>query len=345
MSDLSKARERRRSLPFNEIVDRCRVGLVAIAGAGFETFQFPHRARTQVRTSEVVPKTAALHYRPKTMAALGKRNTLRVLRDAPPGMYLDGEQLGEILLPRKYITDKMRPGGSIDVFVYLDSEDRLVATTETPFVYVGEFACLECVGFNPKIGCFLGWGLEKDLLLPLREQENPVYPGDKVVVFVYLDERSGRIVASARLRRHLDLTPPNYHNDQPVHLIIAGETPLGYKAIIDHAHSGLLYRAEVSAPLETGQEVTGYVRTVRPDGKIDLRLDREGYRRVAPLADRILAHLRANNGRMDLNDESSPDEIRAAFDTSKKAFKQALGALYRERKIRIVEDRVELMKK
>jgi predicted RNA-binding protein (virulence factor B family) len=222
------------------------------------------------------------------MAALGKRNTLRILREAPPGMYLDGEQLGEILLPGKYTTDKMQPGQCVDVFLYLDSEDRLVATTETPFVYVGEFACLECVGFNPKVGCFLGWGLEKDLLLPLREQEAPVYPGDKVVVHVYVDERSGRIVASARLRRHLDLIPPNYHDDQAVHLIIAGETPLGYKAIVDHAHWGLLYRAEVSAPLATGQELTGYIRKVRPDGGIDLRIDREGYRRVAPLADRIM---------------------------------------------------------
>jgi uncharacterized protein len=277
------------------------------------------------------------------MAKLGQRNTLRVVRDAPPGLYLDAGELGEVLLPRKYVTGDMRPGGSVDVFVYLDSEDRLVATTETPFVYVGEFACLECVGFNPKIGCFLNWGLEKDLLLPLREQEAPVYPGDRVVVYVYVDERSGRIVASARLRRHLDLTPPNYHDDQPVHLIIAGETPLGYKAIVDHTHWGLLYRTEVSAPLEIGQELTGYVRTVRPDGKIDLRLNREGYRHVAPLADRILEHLRANKGRMDLNDSSSPDAIRAAFDTSKKAFKQALGALYRERKIRMVEGGVELV--
>ena len=135
------------------------------------------------------------------MAKLGRPNTLRIIREAPPGLYLDAGELGEVLLPRKYITDKMKPGSSVDVFLYLDSEDRPVATTETPYVNVGEFACLECVGFNPKVGCFLHWGLEKDLLLPLREQENPVYPGDKVVVHVYVDERSGRIVASARLRR------------------------------------------------------------------------------------------------------------------------------------------------
>jgi len=255
-----------------------------------------------------------------------------------------GEQLGEILLPRRYVPENLAPDATIDVFLYLDSEDRLVATTETPFAQVGEFACLECVGFNPKIGCFLNWGLSKDLLLPLREQEAPVYPGDKVVVYVYVDERSGRIVASARLRRHLDLIPPNYHNDQEVHLIIAGETPLGYKAIVDHLHWGLLYRAEVSSPLETGQELTGYVRSVRPDGKIDLRLDREGYGRVAPLVDRILEELHANGGRLALNDNSSPEAIRAAFETSKKAFKQALGALYRERKIRMVEGGVELVK-
>ena len=167
----------------------------------------------------------------------------------------------------------------------------------------------------------------------------------QVLVYVYIDERSGRIVASARLRRHLDLTPPNYHQEQRVHLIIAGETPLGYKAIVDHAHWGLLYRAEVSAPLIVGQELTGYVRTVRPDGKIDLRIDREGYQRVIPLAERILEQLRARDGRLDLNDESSPEAIRAAFDTSKKAFKQALGTLYRERKIRLVEGGVELVSK
>ena len=279
------------------------------------------------------------------MAELGKRNDLRILRDAPPGVYLDGGQLGEILLPRRYVTEGVVPGATINVFLHLDSEDRLVATTETPFAYVGEFACLECVGFNPKVGCFLNWGLSKDLLLPLREQQDPVYPGDKVLVYVYIDERSGRIVASARLRRHLDLTPPNYHQEQRVHLIIAGETPLGYKAIVDHAHWGLLYRAEVSAPLIVGQELTGYVRTVRPDGKIDLRIDREGYQRVIPLAERILEQLRARDGRLDLNDESSPEAIRAAFDTSKKAFKQALGTLYRERKIRLVEGGVELVSK
>jgi predicted RNA-binding protein (virulence factor B family) len=284
-------------------------------------------------------------YARMTMAKLGKRNVLRVLRDTPPGVYLDGEQLGEILLPRRYVAEGLVPGATIDVFLYLDSEDRLVATTETPHAYVGEFAYLECVGFNPKIGCFLGWGLSKDLLLPLREQETPVYPGDRVVVYVHIDERSGRIVASARLSRHLDLVPPDYHDDQSVHLIITGETPLGYKAIIDHMHSGLLYRAEVSAPLQTGQELTGYVRRVRPDGKIDLRLDREGYRRVVPLAERILEELRANNGRLELNDNSSPEAIRAAFDTSKKAFKQALGALYRDRKIRMIEGGVELVGK
>lgn len=278
------------------------------------------------------------------MAELGKRNALRVLRDTPPGVYLDGEQLGEILLPRRYVPDGLAPGQTIDVFLYLDSEDRLVATTETPYAYVGEFACLECVGFNPKVGCFLDWGLSKDLLLPLREQDAPVYPGDRVVVYVHVDERSGRIAASARLSRHLDLVPPDYHDDQSVHLLIWGETPLGYKAIVDHTHSGLLYRAEISTPLQTGQELTGYVRKVRPDGKIDLRVDREGYRRVAPLADRILDELRANNGRLNLNDSSSPEAIRAAFDTSKKAFKQALGALYRERKIRLIEGGVELVK-
>ena len=277
------------------------------------------------------------------MSAIGQRNTLRILRQAPPGFYLDAGDLGEILLPGRYIPQGARIGDDLDVFIYRDSEDRLVATTETPLAVVGEFASLRVVGIDRQIGAFLDWGLSKDLLLPIREQARRVFPGDRVVVRVCLDPRTGRIIASARLGAHLDLTPAAYVEGQRVALLISAETPLGYNAIVENAHSGLLYRGELAGPLDLGQRLDGYVRTVRPDGKLDLALDPAGYQRVVPLAVRILDALRANGGQLDCDDDSSPEAIRAMFATSKKAFKQALGALFRGRRIRFTNPGISLV--
>jgi predicted RNA-binding protein (virulence factor B family) len=277
------------------------------------------------------------------MASIGRRNTLRVLRDTPPGLYLDAEELGEVLLPGRYIPEGTEPGADLDVFLYHDSEDRLVATTEVPHAMVGDFALLRVISANRKVGAFLDWGLSKDLLLPMREQEVPVRVGQWVVAYVFVDERSGRIVASTKLKRFLNRSEATYKQGQAVTLLIAGRTPMGYKAIVENAHVGLLYGEETSADLEVGQTVTGYVRTVRPDGKIDLRLDRSGYKRVAPLTKQILEALQANNGQLSLSDDSSPAAIRAAFGTSKKAFKQALGALLREKRIEFVQDGIRLV--
>ena len=277
------------------------------------------------------------------MAIIGQRNSLPIVRQAPPGLYLDGGTHGEILLPGRYIQPGWAVGGKMDVFVYRDSEDRLVATTETPRAVVGEFAHLRVVSRNPSVGAFLDWGLEKDLLLPLREHAASLRPGDWVLVRVALDERSARIIASARLSRWLDLTPPAYAEGQPVKLIIESETPLGYRAIINHAHTGLLYRAELAAPLIIGQALDGFIRTFRPDGKIDLGLDPAGHGRLVPLGGQILAKLEAAGGHLPFHDGSSPEEIRAAFGMSKKAFKQAIGVLYRDRRIRIAPDGVRLV--
>jgi predicted RNA-binding protein (virulence factor B family) len=277
------------------------------------------------------------------MPSIGRRNILTVLKEAPPGLYLDGEDLGEILLPRRYIPENIALRDKIDVFLYLDSEDRLVATTEKPLAMVGEFACLEVIEVTPGMGAFLDWGLAKDLLLPIREQELRVHKGEWVVAFIYLDEESGRIVASTRLRRFLSDEPPPYAEGQPVQLLVARETAMGYQAVVENAHWGLLYHSELSGPLRIGESVQGYVRTVRPDGKIDLRLDAAGYGRVAPLAHRILQALEREGGHLDFDDQSTPEAIRAAFSTSKKAFKQALGALLRERRIRFVDDGIELV--
>lgn len=267
------------------------------------------------------------------MAILGKRNTLPIVRQAPPGYYLDGGTHGEILLPGRYVPTGAMPGGTIDVFVYRDSEDRLVATTDTPLVMVGEFGFLRVVSELPAIGAFLDWGLEKDLLLPRREYAGGIRTGGHALVHVMLDERSDRIVATARLSRHLNLTPAAYTEGQAVKLIVESETPLGYKAIVNNAHLGLLYRAELAGPLSIGQVLDGFIRTVRPDGKIDLGLDPAGHRRLGPLADQILAALKTAGGQLPYHDGSSPEEIRAALGMSKKAFKQAIGVLYRERRI------------
>lgn len=269
------------------------------------------------------------------MALLGKINILTVLKDAPPGLYLDGGDLGEILLPGDSIPSGAGPDDELQVFLYRDSEDRLVATTHDPLACVGDFAALRVKQIHPTIGAFLDWGLNKDLLLPMREQERRIHKGDIVVVFVFIDEVSQRIIATTRWRDHLSATPPNYSEGAPVSLLIAGESPLGYNAIVDNAHVGLLFRSELGSPLKVGDKCKGYVRNVRPDGKLDLGLDPEGYQRIAPLADRILTALRSKEGKLPVHEGSSPEDIRAAFQTSKKAFKQAIGNLYRQRLIEI----------
>lgn len=271
----------------------------------------------------------------KIMALLGKINILTVLKDAPPGLYLDGGDLGEILLPGDSIPTGAGPDDELQVFLYRDSEDRLVATTHDPLACVGDFAALKVKQVHPTIGAFLDWGLNKDLLLPMREQERRVHKGDIVVVFVFIDEVSQRIIATTRWREHLSATPPNYSEGAPVSLLIAGESPLGYNAIVDNTHVGLLFRSELGSALQVGDKCKGYVRNVRPDGKLDLGLDPEGYQRIAPLADRILTALRSQDSKLPVHEGSSPEDIRAAFQTSKKAFKQAIGNLYRQRLIEI----------
>ena len=277
------------------------------------------------------------------MSLLGKRSLLTIVRSAPPGFYLDGGSAGEILLPGRYNPPGANPGDKIDVFVYRDSEDRLVATTEKPFAVVGECVCLRVIGINPRIGLFLDWGLDKDLLLPIRETAGPLNVGDQVVVKVVIDDKSDRLVATARLNRRLDLTPPHYHEGESLKLMVASRSPLGYNMIINDAHRGLIYHTDVTGSLSIGQLVEGYVRSIRPDGKIDLALGRAGYRRISSVADLIVEKLTANGGHLPYHDNSLPEEIREAFGVSKKAFKQGIGSLFRERRIFIDPDGIRLM--
>ncbi|MFZ4776380.1 MAG: S1 RNA-binding domain-containing protein [Terrimicrobiaceae bacterium] len=276
------------------------------------------------------------------MAILGKRNLLTIIREGPPGYFLDDGEGGEILLPGRYIPVGSAPGETVDVFIYRDSEDRLIATTESPLAMVGEFACMKIVDIVPSMGAFLDWGLQKDLLLPRREQGPFRNVGEKIVVHVFVDEASDRIVASARLHRWLSKTPPAYEKDQAVKLLVSDITPLGYLAIVDNAHRGLLYRSEMSGPLEIGDQIDGFVKTVRPDGKLDLALDRSGFARIGPITDQILEALKNSGGHLPYDDNSPPEAIRTAFGISKKAFKQALGTLYRQRLIQLGEGGISL---
>jgi predicted RNA-binding protein (virulence factor B family) len=279
------------------------------------------------------------------MAQLGKRNLLTVVRSATPGLYLDGGALGEVLLPGKYIPTGATVGGKVDVFVYRDSEDRLVATTEKPLAMVGDLALLRVAGVNPRVGVFLEWGLEKDLLLPMREMDGPLNPGDKVVVRVMLDERTNRLIATARFNRFLDRRPPHYHEGESVRLLVASKSPLGFNLVVNNAHRGLIYHTEITAPLKIGDVVQGYVKAIRPDGKLDLALGVAGHRRIGPMSDQVLAILTEKGGRLPYGDNSIPEEIRDVFGMSKKAFKQAIGALFKERKIVIEPDGIRLARR
>ena len=278
------------------------------------------------------------------MAALGRINTLVATRETVNGFYLDGGGLGELLLPRKYVPAGFRVGESAEVFVYRDSEDRLVATTERPKACVGEFAGMRVKELHPRAGAFLDWGLGKDLLLPYAEQKPKVAVGDDVVVAVILDARDERIIATTYLGRHLSSDFPRYGPGDEVDLLVCAQTDLGYNAIVDGRHKGLLYRTNLAGPLKIGARMRGFVKQVREDAKIDLSLDQAGYQRVGPLADQILAELERVGGRLNFDDSSDPEIIRDRFGVSKKAFKQALGALFRERRIAFLEPGIELVR-
>jgi len=278
------------------------------------------------------------------MALIGKRNLLTILRSAPPGFYLDGGTHGEILLPGRLIPSGATLGGKIDVFVYRDSEDRLVATPQKPLAMVGQFASLRVVSINPRIGVFLDWGMDKDLLLPMREMFRPVSEGEFVLVQIVLDERSDRLIASSKLNRRLTFPlPGTYHEGDAVSLMVMSRSPLGYNMIVNDTHRGMLYESDANGRLEPGDRFDGYVRCVRPDGKLDLALGKSGYRRIAPLTDQILAALIEKGGRLPFNDNSSPEAIRDYFGVSKKAFKQAIGSLFRDRRIFIDPDCIRIV--
>lgn len=266
------------------------------------------------------------------MPEIGKLNRLEVLRVTEHGLFLEGGDLGDILLPRRYTSRDQKPGDVIEVFLMFDSEDRLTATTQRPHAMVDEFAWLRVVS-SSGAGTFLDWGLPKDLLVPFREQNVKMQEGRSYMVRIYLDPVSNRIAATARLDRFLDKTPARYKPGQAVDLLICARTDLGYKAIVNGTHWGIIFHNKVFRPIECGQRIEGFIQQVREDGKIDLALDKPGYEKVSGITGAILDALEKQGGFMPVTDKSAPEEIYARFGVSKKTFKQALGALYKARKI------------
>lgn len=269
-------------------------------------------------------------------------NRLAIARQSDFGLLLDGGELGEILLPKRYVPKAGKTEDKLDVFVMLDSEDRLTATTEKPRAMVGEFALLRVKDVT-KVGAFLDWGMPKDLLVPFREQRKPMIEGQSYLVYIYLDRVSQRIAASAKLDKFLRNSHVFYKQGEKVDLMIWQKTDLGYKAIINGERWGMVFHNDVFQPLERGQRLEGYIKQVRPDGYIDLSLQLPGYGKVPSLVDTILNHLKAQGGFMPVTDKNPPEEIYALFGVSKKAYKMAIGALYKKRRIEFADGGTKLV--
>lgn len=274
------------------------------------------------------------------MVQTGKFNKLKISRFTPHGAYLDSDK-GEILLPSKYITEGSEIGTEVDVFVFFDSDDRLLATTQKPFAQAGEFAFLKVKEVN-KIGAFLDWGLNKDLLVPYREQQRQLEKGKSYIVYVFREEDTGRLAASSNVNKFLK-APEGLTEGQQVELIVTNATDLGFKVIVDHKFEGLLYENEIFRPVRIGDKMPGFVKKIREDGKLDISLTRQGKGLVDDSRQIILDKLKKAGGYLPFNDASDPNDIALEFGISKKAFKKAIGGLFKDRVIMFVEDGFRLV--
>lgn len=268
------------------------------------------------------------------MIRLGDYNTLRITRFTDHGAYLDGGEVGEILMPKTYVRAEMRPGHEVRVFVYLDQSERLVGTTEEPLARVGDTAFLEVAWVNHH-GAFLRWGLMKDLFCPFREQKMPMQQGRHYLVHVYIDPETYRITASAKLERFLRPAPPQYGRGRHVTLLVQQKTDLGFKVIVDGRYRGLVYDNTLAQPLHTGQRLDGQIVGRREDGRLDCAAGRIGLGRIRGFAPLLLDFIEKAGGTLPLGDASDPDEVRETLGVSKKTFKQALGVLYKARRVEL----------
>ncbi|NQY34263.1 MAG: GntR family transcriptional regulator [Alteromonadaceae bacterium] len=275
------------------------------------------------------------------MANIGKYNTLPVIAITDSGAYLNAGPLGEILLPNRFLPDNCQVNDQLKVFIFVDSADRLTATTAKPFGQVDQFVSLKVVQVN-KIGAFLDWGLPKDLLVPHNQQHSTMEVGKYYLVRIYLDLQTDRLAASSKIDKYIDIWPAQYNQGDQVDLTIGGKTDLGFKAIINDLHWGLLYDNEIFQPLRIGKKLTGYIKRIREDGRIDLSLTRTGQRKVVDFTDTLLEHLAQNNGFIPLHDKSSPELIKRTLGVSKKTFKATVGHLLKNNKINIEADGIRL---
>jgi predicted RNA-binding protein (virulence factor B family) len=279
------------------------------------------------------------------MINIGKYNTLTILRDTKVGLFLgNGNEAEDILLPNKYVPNNFEIGDELTVFVYLDHEERPVATTLEPYILLNEFALLR-VNYVNQIGAFMDWGMEKDILVPFKEQARPMEKGKRYLVYLYMDEKTNRLVASSKTNQFLNNDNLTVEKFEEVDLIVSHITEIGINVIINEQHKGLLYKDEVyNDAIRTGDRMRGYIKNIRPDNKIDVSLQKQGYENVEPNAEKILEELKASRGFLRLNDNSHPEDIKTVLKMSKKTFKKAIGALYKEHLIEIKDDGIYLIK-
>ncbi|REG88190.1 CvfB family protein [Winogradskyella sediminis] len=276
------------------------------------------------------------------MINLGEYNTLEILRDTEPGLFLGDGEDGEVLLPNRYVPKVFEIGDNIEVFVYLDNEERPVATTDHPYIKKGDFALLRCNQVTD-YGAFLDWGLVKELFCPFREQAFKMKAGGWYLVHCYLDDESERLVASSKTNSFLDNKELTVSQFDEVDLIVSHPSELGMNVIVNNMHLGLIFNDDIYKDISVGDRLKGLVKKVRPDNKLDISLNQIGYRNIEPNADYILNELHDNGGFLPVHDKSNPETIKDLLQMSKKSFKKAIGSLYKERQIEIKEDGIYLL--
>lgn len=276
------------------------------------------------------------------MINVGNFNTLKVVKTVDFGLYLDGGEFGEILLPTRYVPSGTKVEDELKVFLYFDSEDRLIATTEKPLAKIGDFALLEAVAVN-RFGAFLNWGLPKDLLLPYSEQRHTIEVGEKYLVYIYLDKESNRIVASSKLDKFLDQSPVNYEPGDEVEIFPAYKNSIGFRVLVNEHVWGMIYHDEIFSPVKRGIKQKAWVKKVREDQKLDLTLQKPGYSAIEDFSDILLRYIKDSGGEISITDKSDPETIKNTFNVSKKVFKKAVGKLYKAKKIQIGEDHISLI--
>ncbi|PID28187.1 MAG: GntR family transcriptional regulator [Candidatus Cloacimonadota bacterium] len=275
------------------------------------------------------------------MISIGRMNSLEVVKRVDFGLYLDGGEAGEILLPKNSAPRDARPGSKVEVFIYHDSESRLIATTLKPFAMAEEFAELTVKDAND-FGAFMDWGLMKDLLVPTMEQQFPLQIGKTYLIYITKDKR-GRLFGTTKFDKYMENFPTFIEEGEEVDILIAQETDLGFKAVINNRAWGMIYKNEIFREIKIGNKMKAYVKKIREDGRVDLSLQKEGYERVKEFADVIFDKLRENNGFIPLNDKSSPEKIYSYFGVSKKVFKKTAGSLYKQKKIEISDEGIRIL--